>query len=129
MSFMRDEALAEAAVPGYSIFRYPCARCSGEKFVVKGCQCGYYAKCKNCGNRETIYRLEAEEIPGFLRPRGVSAGVHEGVHENMACQTQREVKRGAPRLGHRSETLTATEPWRKDGLSRATWYRRRKEAK
>ena len=36
------------------------------------------------------------------------------------------VRRGRPRTGTASETITAAKPWAAAGLSRATWYRRMK---
>ena len=36
-------------------------------------------------------------------------------------------KRGRPRLGASGKTLRATEPWKALGMSRATWYARRRE--
>jgi hypothetical protein len=36
------------------------------------------------------------------------------------------VRRGRPRKGTASETITAARPWAAAGLSRATWYRRMK---
>ncbi len=33
-------------------------------------------------------------------------------------------KRGRPKDGHKSKTLTATKPWVALGMSRATWYRK-----
>jgi hypothetical protein len=36
------------------------------------------------------------------------------------------VRRGRPRKGATSETITAARPWAAAGLSRATWYRRMK---
>jgi len=36
------------------------------------------------------------------------------------------VRRGRPRAGRASETITAAKPWAAAGLSRATWYRRMK---
>jgi len=34
---------------------------------------------------------------------------------------------GRPRVGRKSETFEATKPWKSEGMSRRTWYRRRKE--
>jgi hypothetical protein len=36
-------------------------------------------------------------------------------------------KTGRPRLEDRGKTLTATKPWKKAKMSRATWYRRQAE--
>jgi hypothetical protein len=36
------------------------------------------------------------------------------------------VRRGRPRTGTATETITATKPWTAAGMSRATWYRRMK---
>lgn len=36
-------------------------------------------------------------------------------------------KKGRPRIGEQGATLTASEPWKAAGMSRATWYRRQKE--
>ncbi len=38
------------------------------------------------------------------------------------------IRRGRPRKGAASETITAAKPWAVAGLSRATWYRRMKKA-
>jgi hypothetical protein len=35
------------------------------------------------------------------------------------------VKVGRPRLEDRDKTLTAKEPWKAEGMSKATWYRHR----
>lgn len=35
--------------------------------------------------------------------------------------------RGGPRIEERGKTFEATRPWEKLGMSRVTWYRRRKE--
>jgi hypothetical protein len=36
-----------------------------------------------------------------------------------------EPRRGRPRKGEARETISAAEPWKAAGVSRATWYRRR----
>lgn len=36
---------------------------------------------------------------------------------------------GRPRIGEAGNTLKAREPWKAQGMSRATWYRRQREAK
>jgi hypothetical protein len=36
-------------------------------------------------------------------------------------------KRGRSRIGDRNKTLAAQKPWEAEGMSRATWFRRRKE--
>ena len=38
-------------------------------------------------------------------------------------------RRGRPRLEEAASTIEATMPWLKLGMSRRTWYRRRKETK
>lgn len=37
------------------------------------------------------------------------------------------VPRGRPRRGEENKTLSAQKPWAKEGMSRPTWYRRKKE--
>ncbi len=39
------------------------------------------------------------------------------------------VKRGRPYLGMEGKTLAATKPWEALGISRATWFNRRKAAR
>lgn len=38
-------------------------------------------------------------------------------------------KRGRPRLEEAASTVKAKEPWQAEGMSRATWYRRKAEKK
>ena len=39
----------------------------------------------------------------------------------------KSVSRGRPRRGEEDKTLSAQKPWAKEGMSRPTWYRRKKE--
>lgn len=36
-------------------------------------------------------------------------------------------RRGRPRIEDRRKTITAQKPWKRLGMSRATWYRRQAE--
>ncbi len=38
-------------------------------------------------------------------------------------------KKGRPRLEHVADTFEASKPWLALGMSRRTWYRRKKEGK
>ena len=38
-------------------------------------------------------------------------------------------KKGRPRIEDRAKSFEATKPWVELGMSRVTWYRRRKEAR
>jgi hypothetical protein len=40
-----------------------------------------------------------------------------------------EIRRGRPRIEDKDKTLTATKPWEKAGMSRSTYYNRKKEEK
>lgn len=50
------------------------------------------------------------EIPGLMNER-------------------RDRATGRPRLGEEHKTIEANKPWKDQGISRRTWYARRKEAK
>ena len=39
-----------------------------------------------------------------------------------------DVKRGRPVKGTEDATIAANRPWETEGVSRKTWYRRRKDA-
>lgn len=41
----------------------------------------------------------------------------------------RGTKRGRPLAKDKHKTLAALRPWEKEGMSRRTWYRRRREGK
>lgn len=53
---------------------------------------------------------------------------HSNKEENHLAKTA-QAKRGRPRLGEEKNTLMARKPWlkMKPPMSRATWYRRKKE--
>lgn len=38
-------------------------------------------------------------------------------------------RKGRPRIEDQDKTLEATRPWEREGMSRATWFRRRAEEK
>lgn len=40
-----------------------------------------------------------------------------------------KIARGRPKKGTESLTFSAQKPWEAEGISRATWYVRRKQAK
>ena len=42
------------------------------------------------------------------------------------ARNQAAPKVGRPRAGEREHTLTATQPWKAAGISKATWYRQKK---
>ena len=48
---------------------------------------------------------------------------------NVAPAPSETIKRGRPRIEDRGKTLAATKPWEAEGMSRATWYSRRKTTK
>jgi hypothetical protein len=69
---------------------------------------GLFVDCR-CGQRATTTEI--------IRSDGLS----EGLHAWLARKTK-----GRPRIGDIGKTLEATKPWLKLGMSRRTWYRRRK---
>jgi hypothetical protein len=46
-----------------------------------------------------------------------------------ARRVEVKVKRGRPLDSEKGLTLTAMQPWKKLGMSKRTWYRRRREGK
>lgn len=116
---MQDMSATKAALPEGTahnprlVAEGCCGYCHGTTFAIGFLEDGSTIIC--CSDREC-----GKEWKG-LRPNGVSAGVHEEV---ASCQ---KIKKGRPRLGTEERTLEATKPWLAEGMSRATWYRRKNE--
>lgn len=47
--------------------------------------------------------------------------------ERIRSEKRRRAAGVRPRQVYLAESLTAQQPWKKEGISRATWYRRRKQ--
>ena len=95
-----------------------CPGCGGEYFRVAYTNEGSYFRLQCIVCREVLGNL------GGLRQGGLSARIYEGVH---AQAPSRKPKQGRPRIGQEALTLAAQKPWEAEGVSRMTWYRRRKE--
>jgi hypothetical protein len=98
--------------------------------------------CPDCGSDRLLVGIRHRCIPksrggGESRPAAVEVheqdGINEGPRRPVAgvASSPREPKRkrGRPRVENRDKTLAATKPWEKAGMSRATWFARRAEAR
>jgi hypothetical protein len=71
-----------------------------------------------------VQSADAGETPS---PLNLSAEEQKALHEALR-RSVTVVKRGRPRLEDAKNTLSATKPWDKLGMSERTWYRRQKES-
>jgi hypothetical protein len=83
---------------------------------------GTVETCPRCGGsgncRVDIKVIKEAGGQGYFRSDGISAPVHA----EASCSQKEEVKMGRPRiLGER--------PWEAAGMSRSTWFRRKKKMK
>ena len=79
------------------------------------------------GNLSRRY-IEAGDVPDAeagirSRPQPV---IEPGPAE---ARGEGEIRRGRPRLERKGQTREALKPWQAAGMSRATFYRRRREAR
>ena len=87
---------------------------------------GTVEACPRCGGsgncRVDIKVIKEAGGQGYVRPGQVPAGVHAPVHAEAACGQKEEVKMGRPRI-------VGERPWEAAGMSRSTWFRRKKKMK
>lgn len=82
------------------------------------------AQISSRGSRESRPTLQPTERPPSVdRTKPAKAG---SLGKPEVASGPREAKRGRPRLEDVGKTIEARKPWL-GAMSRATWYRRRKE--
>ena len=81
------------------------------------------AKPNDRDNRSVARK--APKSPGRLATNKLAVGVI-GVSPELVAPASNLPKRGRPRVEDRDKTIESQKPWVADGMSRATWYARRK---
>src|SRR5271156_329035 len=70
---------------------------------------------------KTVVPRKAERRPTEETQAGIASGPR-------GAPSPKKGRGGRPRLGAEASTITHQEPWRAEGISERTWWRRRKEA-
>lgn len=86
-------------------------------------------KCNICGVAH--WRYEPHDFGDGEKPTPPTGGVFSKILGSVGLTTQtppaRKPRRGRPRIEDIDKTLAATRPWEALGMSRRTWYARKKE--